>query len=37
MHGGDVEWNIMDTNFHVKAILHLIGNNAATRFNPTIT
>jgi hypothetical protein len=36
MLSGDAEWNTMDTNFHVTAILHLIDGNAATSFNPAI-
>jgi len=37
MLGGDAEWNAMDTNFYVPAILHLIGGNSATSFNPPIS
>jgi hypothetical protein len=37
MLGGDAEWNNMDTAFYVPAILHLIGGNPATSFNPAIS
>jgi len=37
MLGGDAEWNTMDTQFYVPAILHLIGGNPATSFNPSIS
>ena len=36
MLGGDAEWNTMDTAFYVPALLHLIGGNAATTFNPAV-
>lgn len=37
MLGGDAEWNTMDTNFYVPAILHLIAGNPATTFNPSVS
>jgi hypothetical protein len=36
MLGGDAEWNSMDTQFYIPAILHLIGGNPATTFNPAV-
>jgi pimeloyl-ACP methyl ester carboxylesterase len=36
MLGGDAEWNSMDTQYYVPAILHLINGNSATSFNPAI-
>ncbi len=36
MLGGDAEWNGMDTAFYVPALLHLMGGNPATTFNPAI-
>jgi len=36
MLGGDAEWNTMDTAFYLPAILHLLGGNPATTFNPAI-
>lgn len=37
MLGGDAEWNTMDTQFYVPAILHLISGNPATSFDPSIS
>jgi hypothetical protein len=37
MLGGDAEWNSMDTQFYIPAILHLIAGNSATSFNPAIS
>ena len=37
MLGGDAAWNTMDTQFYVPAILHLIGGNSATSFNPAMS
>lgn len=36
MLGGDAEWNSMDTDYYVPALLHLMGGNPATSFNPPI-
>ncbi len=37
MLGGDAEWNTMDTQFYVPAILHLINGNSAASFNPAVS